>query len=113
MDLGRQLSGQKHLLCKHDLNLHPLHNIKTHAFNPSIGVEESGQREMNPKRAPWPVSLIKVMSFKLNESPCHKTSKVDSYGEKDLCPCPMHMNVLEFRSTHSCANKHRCGLEKH
>lgn len=78
--LGRQLSGQKHLLCKHDLNLQPLHHMKktgvtTHAFNPNTGVEESGQREMNPKRAPWPVSLIKVMSFILNESPCHKKSR--------------------------------------
>lgn len=53
--LGRQLSGQKHLLCKRDLNLHPLHHMKktgitTYAFNPSIGVEESGQTEMNPSQ---------------------------------------------------------------
>lgn len=60
-----------------------------------------------------PAILIKAMSFILNESPCHKTSKGDRYGEKDLCPCPMHMDVLDCRSTHSCANKHRCGLEKH
>lgn len=53
--LGRQLSGQKHLLCQRDPNLHPLHHMKktgiaTQAFNPGTGVEELGQREINPSQ---------------------------------------------------------------
>lgn len=87
------------------------HVCKTQAWLPSPVTAQLGGRDRQIPRAPWTVSLVKMLSFQFTKTPCLRENEAEKAREKSAKSCSdLHMHRHQCVCTRMCARTLICIL---